>query len=351
MMEPQEAALGYNARRVTGRRAAGRPAPRPGDLGHPSRADPSYGQRSILPGNRPVTYEGNEVMRKPVQIALIVGLVILAIVAAVLFARYQKTAADLATSRAAEDQAASRYVQTIDAIAEIQDSLNAIAVGDTGVGVKPWKIGTGQEPAQPKGQEALDRIAVLRSSIERNKVRIRELEAGLKKSGIKVTGLEKMIFSLKQTVTEKEQMVAVLSAQVDTLKTQVAGLETTVQETRDTLAVRNVTLEEKRRELATVFYAVGTKGELEKAGVVKEKGGVLGIGQTLVPVPGAPETAFTPLDTDAEKMIWTGAAKARVISAQPSTSYELRLVDGKMELHILDTGEFRRIKRVIIVKS
>lgn len=290
-------------------------------------------------------------MRKPVQIVLIVGLVVLAVIAAVLFARYQKTASDLAASRAAEAQGADRYIKTIDAIAEIQDSLNAIAVGDTGVGVKPWKVGTGQEPVQPTGQEALDRIAVLRSSIERNKARIRELESNLKKSGIKVVGLEKMIFTLKQTVAEKEEMVAVLTAQVDTLKTQVAGLETTVAETRDTLRVRDVTIEEKRRELATVYYAVGTKGELEKAGVVKEKGGVLGLGQTLIPLPGAPESAFTPLDTDAEKMIWTGAVKARVISAQPTTSYEMRLVDGKMELHILDAAEFRRIKRVIIVKG
>ena len=290
-------------------------------------------------------------MRKPVQIALIVGLVVLAVVAIVLFTRYQKTAADLATSRAAEADAASRYTQTIDAIVEIQDSLNAIAVGDTGVGVQSWQGAPGQEPVQPQGQEALERIAVLRSSIERNKARIRELESNLKKSGVKVAGLERMVAGLKQQVVEKEQMVAALSAQVDTLKTQVAGLETTVAETRDTLRVRDLTIEEKRRELATVFYAVGTKGELEKAGVVKEKGGVLGLGQTLVPVPGAPETAFTPLDTDAEKMIWTGAAKAKVISAQPASSYELRLVNGKMELHILDAPEFRRIKRVVIVKG
>jgi uncharacterized coiled-coil protein SlyX len=290
-------------------------------------------------------------MRKPVQIVLIVGVVLLAVIAAVLFARYQKTAADLAASRAAEEQGAARYVQTIDAIAEIQDSLNAIAVGDTGVGVKPWKVGTGQEPVQPQGEEALARIAVLRSSIERNKVRIRDLESNLKKSGIKVAGLEKMIVGLKQSVAEKEQMVAVLTAQVDTLKTQVTGLETTVAETRDTLRVRDVTIEEKRRELATVYYAIGTKGELEKAGVVKEKGGILGIGQTLIPLASAPEAAFTPLDTDAEKMIWTGAAKARVISAQPTASYEMRLVDGKMELHIINASEFRRIKRVVIVKG
>jgi hypothetical protein len=289
-------------------------------------------------------------MRKPVVYGLAAVAAILVVVAGVLFVNYQKTSKDLAASKAAEEQAQTRYAQTIDAIAEIQDSLNAIAVGDTGVGVQPWKTGTGQEQG-PKGQEALDRIAVLRSSIERNKVRINELESNLKKSGIKVASLQKMILGLKHTLAEKEEMVAVLAARVDTLQTQVAGLETTVSETRDTLRVRDETLESRRRELATVQYVVGTKKDLTKAGVVQEKGGILGIGQTLVPVPGAPETAFTPIDTDAEKMIWTGAAKARVLSAQPAGSYELRPVDGKLELHILNASEFRKVRRLIVLTS
>jgi len=282
-------------------------------------------------------------MRKPLGIGLAVVVAVLLVTAGVLFTNYQKTSKELTASKAAEAQVQDRYAQTMTAIAEIQDSLNAIALGDTGVGVQPWKIVSGQEQG-PRGQEALDRIAVLRSSIERSRARIQDLEDDLEKSGNRIAGLERVVGGLKRTLAEKEEMVALLGARVEALQTQVAGLETIVEETRDTL-------ESKRRELATVYYAVGKKSDLEKAGIVKEKGGILGIGQTLVPVAGAPETAFTPLDTDAETMIWTGASKARVLSAQPEGSYELRPVAGRLELHIINPTEFRKVRRLIILTS
>jgi hypothetical protein len=61
------------------------------------------------------------------------------------------------------------------------------------------------------------------------------------------------------------------------------------------------------------------------------------------------ENQFTRLDTDAEKLIHTQAAKARVLSAQPTTSYELKLEGEEMELHILDPREFRKVKHLVIV--
>lgn len=290
-------------------------------------------------------------MSKSFRIVLIVVAAVAVVGAIFMYLRFQKLSGDLASQQAAREEVQDRYARTIEAIAEIQDSLNAIAVGDTGVGAQRWQVGSDGEPAAETGQEAMERIAVVRASVERNKERIRELEADLKKSGVRVAGLERMIAGLKETVAEKEVLIAQLTARVDTLQTEVGMLETAVLETQDTLRVRERTLQEKRRELATVYYAIGTKGELEKAGVVRERGGILGIGQTLVPVPDAPETAFRVLNTDQQTVLATGAKKARVVSAQPGASYELRLVDETMELHILDAGEFRKIKRLVIVTS
>jgi hypothetical protein len=47
----------------------------------------------------------------------------------------------------------------------------------------------------------------------------------------------------------------------------------------------------------------------------------------------------------------TESAKARVITPQPADSYELRLVDGKMELHILNPAEFRKVRQLVIVTA
>ncbi len=290
-------------------------------------------------------------MRKPAQVALLSVLALLLIATAVLFVKYRNTSTAYANAKASEADAQQRYARTIDAIAEIQDSLSAISVGENAVGMTSNGLQSEQQLSGPNKAQALDRIALLRSSILRNKERIRQLESSLKASGNKVHGLQKMLANLKQSVTEKEQLVAQLSTRVDSLQTQVTGLATEVQQGQDTLRARDQAIEDKRRELATVYYLVGSKKDLTAKGAVVAKGGVLGVAKTLVPSPTANLSAFNTIDTDQETVINIGTPKARVITAQPSDSYELKLVDGKMELHILNPVEFRRIKQVVIMTA
>jgi uncharacterized coiled-coil protein SlyX len=288
---------------------------------------------------------------KSISLALAVVIVLLAGATTALFMKYRTTNAQYVETKASEETARNRYAETINAIAEIQDSLNAIAVGDTSVQMRTGSLQTEQRLSGPNQQEALDRIAVLRASISRNKERIRQLESSLHSSGIKVTGLEKMVRNLKQTVTEKETMVAQLAVQVDSLTTQVNTLATTVQETQDTLHVRDQTLEDRRRELATVYVAMGTKKQLRDSGVLTAKGGVLGMGKTLKPT-GEIHDDFTAVDTDQQTDLPIDAKKAQVVTPQPPNSYELRQqADGKMELHIIDPKEFRKVRSLVIVTA
>src|SRR5262245_58681186 len=207
-------------------------------------------------------------MRKPLLFALVAVIVLLAGATSVLFMRYQKTSADYADTKAEQEKTQARYDQTIQAIAEIQDSLSTISLGDASVQMRSGDLQAEQRLSGPSGREALDRIAVLRATILRSKARIQQLESSMKTNGIKIAGLQKMIKNLKSDVTAKEQLVAQLSTRVDSLQTEVTGLATTVQVTQDTLRVRDQTLEDKRRELATVYYIVGKKKDLRNAGVV-----------------------------------------------------------------------------------
>ncbi|MGH7534242.1 MAG: hypothetical protein ACREMG_01515, partial [Gemmatimonadales bacterium] len=61
------------------------------------------------------------------------------------------------------------------------------------------------------------------------------------------------------------------------------------------------------------------------------------------------ENQFTRLDTDQERLVRTPSPKARVLSAQPASSYELKLEGEQMELHILDAREFRKVKHLVIM--
>jgi hypothetical protein len=290
-------------------------------------------------------------MKKTTQWVLIGATVLFAGIATALYVDNRKTDTELANAKLSESQVQERYSRTIESIAEIQDSLDAISLGPEGTAMFEGKTEAERRMSGANRRDALDRIAVLRTSIAQNKERILQLESSVKKSGVKVAGMEKLIASLKRNVAEKEDMVAILNTRVESLNTQVTGLTATVIEREDTLRTRDTQLEDRRRELATVYVAVGTKDQLKDSGVIESKGGVLGIGKTVTPSRTPDPAAFTAVDTDEETVIRIPGEKARLISAQPAGSYELRLVGTQMELHILNPTEFRKVKQVVILSS
>ena len=278
-----------------------------------------------------------------IALFLLIAVVVLLIGAtAVLFRKYEKSSTDYAESQ-------TRYNEAINAIAEIQDSLFAISAGDTAVGMLSQGLQTEQSLTQPQTRQALDAIAVINKSITRTKEKIRDLEGRLKKTGVRAAGLQKMIASLKISVAEKEALVNMLNGRVDSLQVQVAGLEGAVQQGQETIRARDVTLEERRSELATIYLLMGTKKELSASGVIVSKGGFLGMGKTVQLTGRFDETQFSRLDTDQEKLVRTPSPKARVLSAQPTSSYELKLEGEQMELHILDPKEFRKVRHLVIM--
>jgi archaellum component FlaC len=290
-------------------------------------------------------------MRKPLQFALVAVAVLLLGTTAVLFQKYRTSEAQYTSLKNSEEATRSRYGEAIDEIAMIQDSLNAIVLGDSAVALLPSSLQAEAHLTETQGDRALARIAVLKAGIQRTKDRIEVLDANLKHSGVKIAGLNRMIGNLKKSVAEKEQLVAELTTRVDSLQTTVTGLASEVQENQDTIQAQAQTIEDKQHELGTIYYVIGNKKDLTTAGVVEAKGGILGLGKTLKPTGKFDQSLFTELDTDQEQVIPISAAKAQVLSPQPVSSYALDVVDGKVELRILDPNEFRKVKYLVIMTA
>lgn len=288
-------------------------------------------------------------MNRPLTIVLALLTVALAAGAALLYQKNQRTESTLRTLQSSEQEAQQRYADAFRDIAEIQDSLNAIAMNDGSQALSNQALQSELQMAGPNRQEALDRIAQLDASIQRTKARIRELEASQKQSGVRITGMERVIANLKQTVLAKESSIAELTGRVDSLRTQVAGLESTVQADQAAITSRDQTIEEKRRELGTIFFVIGDKKTLTTGGIIAPQGGVLGLGRTLQLTGHYDPRLFQALDTDDEKVVVIPAAKVQVLSAQPRASYELRPVGKQFELHILDAAEFRKIRHLVLM--
>ena len=277
-------------------------------------------------------------------IVFVIAVLALAGLSAGLFVQYRQGQLALQEAKAREDATHRRYESAIDDIAAIQDSLNAITFGEATNDLSSSGASMESRLSPNRTDDALARVAELRSGIERTRARIVELEARMEKSGKRVAGLERIVAQLKSGLAAKESMVAELTTRVDSLNTQVGSLTATVVE-------QDSTLEERRRELGTVFYIVGTRRDLLKNGAVVAKGGVLGLGKTLDASGQVDESTFKPLDTDQETVIPIAASKVRVLSAQPVHSYRLEPVAGGFQLRILDTHEFRKVRHLVVLTT
>ena len=288
-------------------------------------------------------------MRNPLVPLLVVALLAAGGLSAWLLVQSRNSKLAYQDLSAAEESSRQSYNRTLDAIAEIQDSLDVITPRDSSFQVVPGSLATEQEMAGPDGRKALERIATLRASIERSRERIQQLESKLQSEGGRVNSLRRMVANLNRTLDDRKRTLDEMSARVEALQGQVGTLETEVQQKTETIVAKDASLEDRRRELATVYYLVGTKQELTQQGAIVASGGVLGMGKTLLPT-GLP-VAGIPLDTDVSTVVRTDAAKARVLTPQPVGSYELRLVEGRMELHILNPEEFRKVRQLVIVTA
>lgn len=287
-------------------------------------------------------------MRKTSPLFVIL-LVLLAALSVFLFVRYRSTDTALQAMQSEQQTTRARYDRALDDIATIQDSLGAIVLGDDAGTMKSTALRSERRLTPDRSDEALERVAELRAGIGRARDRIRQLEKRLRDGGVKVAGLERLINRLKQALADKERTVIRLSGQVDSLQTSVAGLTTTVQAHESRIRDQDTVLEERRRELVTVYYVVGTRDQLTKAGIVIATGGFLGLGRTFQPAPDLNEARFQALDTDQQTSVTIAAGKARVLTAQSTSSYQLVPAGGQLELQILDVREFRKARHLIIL--
>lgn len=276
-------------------------------------------------------------MRRIIQLGIVVVVTFVLAATFYLYEMYSKTVSSLESSQQSERATQDQYAQAVEQIAEIQDSLATLMPDGEKLPRGSASFESERAMGGPSGQEILERIASVRAGLERGKARIARLEEDLKQNGIRVASLQKLVAGLRRSVHEREEQLTAMAADL--------------QQVRDTLQVREVTLADRQHELATVFYVAGPRKELMKSGVVVAHGGVLGLGRTLAPSADAPEELFSAFDTDAEQVLPLNAQKARVLSAQPASSYELRLVDGSMQLHVLDPASFRKVRQLVIVTA
>jgi hypothetical protein len=263
--------------------------------------------------------------------------------------RYEATKVKYADTRASEDSLRTHYEAALGAITEIQDSLSAIMPSESQVLDLSRDIESRTPLTETRREQVLRTISDLNSSIESSKGMIRRLEKRLKDSQVKIQGLERLVNNLKQMVAEREKAVRLLTGKVDSLKVQVAVLQSDVAAGKETIQEKERIIGDRNRELSTIYYVIGSRKDLKRLGLVRETGGVIGLGRTPRLSGDFDPQVFTPLDTDRQTQIQIPGQNPIVLTAQSASSYELRpLSKDWYELHILKPEEFRKVRYLVI---
>lgn len=249
----------------------------------------------------------------------------------------------LEVALANQDSLLSLMNDITDGMAQIKD-LEQILSSTTNLGAE----------SQSKREQIRADMIAIQQTLQERRERIEQLEAKLAASGSSNATLRKSIESLKAQLDQQEQSMAGLRQELAAanIKIQEQGVTIDSLNTRvgDVTSERDAAEQyagQLTEELNTCYYAVGSKNELDKLGIIK-KGGFLKSQKLKASdfTPGsfnkANKTTLTVLDLHSKK--------AKVLTAQPTDSYELLDQDGHKVLKITNPTKFWSTSNYLVVQ-
>lgn len=209
-------------------------------------------------------------------------------------------------------------------------------------------------------EQIRNNIRIFKYNLEEQQKRIAELEKQLeeaKDNKVMVQKLRGIIKTLQSQLEEKNQLITQLQEELEQKNFNIAKLQTHVQTLSsrvdklvDEAEEATSNLETAKTELAqaTIGYIImGTKKELSSAGVLK--GGFLK--KKKVDNENLDISKFKSVDTRSLSTLDIPGSDAKVMSAQPSSSY--RITENKetrtSQLTIVNSSQFWEASRYLII--
>ena len=178
-------------------------------------------------------------------------------------------------------------------------------------------------------QDVINGISMIRKELSDRRTKLEELESLLKKSGAYSEELKSEIETQKRLIDSQTGRITALMQKIDYAGQQITRLESQAdslgKKARSLTEEKNAAerrSEEIGNELNACYYALGSRGELKKHGILEKKF----LGKTKVLEADFERSFFTKADKRTLKEIATGSEKAKILTKQPVGSYTI--VDG-----------------------
>jgi myosin heavy subunit len=247
-------------------------------------------------------------------------------------AEMKRALAEAKTAEAQKDSLLTEVLETTQFVSDVNNELAKAKLAVSPASTDPGVPGATKD--REERQASLERIKQVIARLNESETKLAETESRAKQSRQRNARLLAQIETFKKTVNdlkttaeqqkteyetalaEKDTQIATLAGRVDTLSTEKAGLEHANVALTDTVA--NLTSYKN-----TVYYAVGTKDELIKRGIVTKEGSkflVFG-GTRLEPARNLDPAAFTAIDKTQQTAIPLPRSdkKYKIVSRQSPT--------------------------------
>lgn len=231
-----------------------------------------------------------------------------------------------------KDQSVNEFMETFN---EIEDNLLTIQN-------KEHKITSGELSGGDMKKRIKAEIDDINKLLTENKELIASLQGKVKRSNGKMADFEKTIARLNESIASKDLEIASLNEQLMAYNYRVEALNRSTDSLRSDIVAKATTIEQKDNQLNEVYYVVGTKKQLIKAGVLDRKGQFSGRGLKL----NYATSAFKPADARQLSEIGLTGKKPKVLTGHPSGSFEV----SNEKLVIKDAGDFWRAGNFCVVQ-
>jgi hypothetical protein len=281
-------------------------------------------------------------------------------------AELKKALADAKSAEAQKDSLLTEVLETTQFVTDINGELaKAKSVAVTTASTDPGVPGARKDREDRKA--ALDRVNAVIAKLNASEAKLAETETRAKQSRHRNARLLAQIETYKKTIddlrttaegqkadyeaqlADKNTQIATLAGRVDTLTTEKGVLESDKAALSDTV----VNLTQYKN---TVYYAIGTKDELMKKGVITKEGSkflVFG-GTRLEPARNLNPEAFTAIDktTNTSIPLPRTDKKYKIVSRQSPTYLAAGVAkDGKVSgaVEIAQPEEFWSASKYLIL--
>lgn len=210
----------------------------------------------------------------------------------------------------------------------------------------------GAESQSKKEQIRNDMIAIQKALQDRRE-RLAELESKLAKQSSYNTTLKRTIENLKAEIATQETTILTLRNDLTAANIKIEELDMRVDSLNTTVA--NVTHEKElaqeesanlANELNTCYYAIGTKNELKKNNIIET--GFLR--KTKIMSGDYEQSYFTKADKRQLTTIALHSDKAKILTIQPSSSYEIVDSNGMKVLKITNADKFWSLSNYLVIQ-